>query len=148
MPDGEKRPTKAVIDVGFDKLGALVGSTIVLLAVALFPSPVRPLLLLTVTLSVIALSLAPRLHQGYVDSLEHNLRAGRVKIDPVEVFDGATRHTITATNVSLDRDTLMREIEGLRQRDAAAREGRAPRTPSWSRSPTCAPTATKRSSGC
>src|SRR5262245_11947195 len=123
VPDGEKRPTKAVIDVGFDKLGALVGSTIVLLAVAVFAYPVRPLLLLTVTLSVVALTLAPRLHQGYVESLESSLRAGRVKIDPNETFDGATRHTITATNVSLDRDTLMREIEGLRLRDAATRGG-------------------------
>jgi hypothetical protein len=123
VPDGEKRPTKSVIDVGFDKLGALVGSTIVLLAVAVFAAPVRPLLLLTVVLSIVALSLAPRLHQGYVDSLEHSLRAGRVKIEPADVLDGATRHTITATNVSMDRETLMREIEGLRLRDAAARGG-------------------------
>ncbi len=121
VPDGEKRPTKSVIDVGFDKLGALVGSTIVLLAVALLPSPGRLLLLLTVTLSVIALSLAPRLHRGYVDSLEQSLRAGRVKIDPGEALDGATRHTITHTNITLDRDTLMREIEALRVRDAATR---------------------------
>jgi hypothetical protein len=121
VPDGEKRPTKAVIDVGFDKLGALVGSTIVLLAVAVFPSPGRPLLLLTVTLSLVALTLAPRLHQGYLDSLESSLRAGRVKIDANEAFDGATRHTISQTNASFDRDTLMREIEGLRQRDAATR---------------------------
>jgi AAA family ATP:ADP antiporter len=123
VPDGEKRPTKSVIDVGFDKIGALVGSTIVLLAVAVFAAPVRPLLLLTVVLSIVALSLAPRLHQGYVDSLEHSLRAGRVKIEPADVLDGATRHTITATNVSMDRETLMREIEGLRMRDAAARGG-------------------------
>jgi hypothetical protein len=129
MPDGEKRPTKSVIDVGFDKLGALVGSTVVLLAVAVFPAPVRPLLLLTVVLSVVAISLAPRLHQGYVDSLEHSLRAGRVKIEPADVFDGATRHTITATNVSMDRDTLMREIESLRLRDAAARGGPGPADP-------------------
>ncbi len=121
VPDGEKRPTKSVIDVGFDKLGALVGSTIVLLAVALFASPGRPLLVLTVSLSVIALSLAPRLHRGYVESLEQSLRAGRVKIDPGEVVDGATRHTITQTNMTLNRDSLLREIEALRVRDAAAR---------------------------
>ncbi len=121
VPDGEKRPTKAVIDVGFDKLGALVGSTIVLLAVAVFPSPGRALLVLAVVLSVVALTLAPRLHQGYLDSLESSLLAGRVKIDPNETLDGATRFTVSQTNVNLDRDTLMREIEGLRQRDATAR---------------------------
>jgi hypothetical protein len=146
VPDLEKRPTKSVIDVGFDKLGALVGSTIVLLVVAVFPSPSRPLLVLTVTLSVVALTLAPRLHQGYLDSLESSLRAGRVKIDPNETFDGATRHTISQTNVTLDRDTLMREIESLRQRDAASRGAALPRTRSSPRSPTSAPSAPRRSS--
>jgi ATP:ADP antiporter, AAA family len=125
VPDGEKRPTKTVIDVGFDKLGALAGSTIVLVAVAVFPSPGRPLLVLAVTLCLVALSLAPRLHQGYLNSLESSLRAGRVKIDANEAFDGATRHAITQTNLSLDRDTLMREIEGLRQRDAREPGGSA-----------------------
>ena len=121
VPDGEKRPTKSVIDVGFDKLGALAGSTLVLVAVALFAYPIRPLLVLTVTLSVIALSLAPRLHRGYVESLEQSLRAGRVKIDPGDALDGATLHTISATNVSLNRDTLLKEIEALRAKDTAAR---------------------------
>jgi len=129
VPDGEKRPTKSVIDVGFDKLGALVGSTIVLLTVALFPSPDRPLLLLTATLSVIALSLAPRLHQGYVESLEQSLRAGRVKIDPGEALDRATRQTITHANVTFDRETPMREVESLRLLDAAARGGSASADP-------------------
>src|SRR5262249_12094100 len=94
-----------------------VGSTIVLLTVALFPSPDRPLLLLTATLSVIALSLAPRLHQGYVESLEQSLRAGRVKLDPGKALDRTTRQTITHTNVTLDRESLMRKTESLR--DAA-----------------------------
>jgi len=126
VPDGEKRPTKSVIDVGFDKLGALVGSTIALLAVALAPTPVRTLLALAAVLSVVALSLAPRLHRGYVDSLEQSLRAGRVRLEPADVVDEATRYTLSQTNMTLDRDTLLREIALLRDRDSMVRERAGP----------------------
>ena len=38
LPEGEKRPTKAVVDVGFDKLGALLGGATVLVVVAVAPT--------------------------------------------------------------------------------------------------------------
>jgi hypothetical protein len=126
VPDLEKRPTKSIIDVGFDKLGALAGSTIALLAVALAPAPSRTLLALVVVLSAAALTLAPSLHRGYVDALEQSLRAGRVKLEPTEVVDDATRHTLSQTNLSLDRETLLREIALLRDREGAGPERAGP----------------------
>jgi hypothetical protein len=121
LPEHEKRPTKAVVDVGFDKLGSLLGGAIALLAVALVPShTVRVLFALTVVLCVAALAFTGRLHRGYVRSLEQSLRAGRVRLSDSDVVDDATRLTLAQTGLALDRNTLLREIESIRARDEAA----------------------------
>jgi AAA family ATP:ADP antiporter len=121
LPEHEKRPTKAVVDVGFDKLGSLLGGAIALLAVALVPSQtVRVLFALAAALCVAALSFTGRLHRGYVRSLEQSLRAGRVRLSDADVVDDATRLTLAQTGLALDRHTLLREIEAIRARDEAA----------------------------
>jgi hypothetical protein len=65
-------------------------------------------------LSLGTLALTGRLHRGYVKTLEQSLRAGRVKLDSSDVQDEATLLTLAQTNLSLDREKLLREIEGLR----------------------------------
>jgi AAA family ATP:ADP antiporter len=121
LPEHEKRPTKAVVDVGFDKLGSLLGGAIALLAVALVPSQtVRVLFALSAVLCVAALAFTGRLHRGYVRSLEQSLRAGRVRLSASDVVDDATRLTLAQTGLALDRNTLLREIEAIRARDEAA----------------------------
>lgn len=118
LPEAEKRPTKAVVDVGFDKLGSLLGGALALLAVALVPTQTaRALFGLAAILCVGALAFTGRLHRGYVRTLEQSLRAGRVRLDPNEVSDEATRLTLAQTGLVLDRDTLLREIEALRSGD-------------------------------
>lgn len=118
LPEAEKRPTKAVVDVGFDKLGSLVGGAVALLAVALAPTQTaRVLFALAAVLCLAALAFTGRLHRGYVRTLEQSLRAGRVRLDPAEVSDHATQLTLAQTGLALDRDTLLREIEALRSRD-------------------------------
>ena len=115
LPEAEKRPTKAVVDVGFDKLGSLVGGAVALLAVALVPTQTaRVLFALAAVLCVAALAFTGRLHRGYVRTLEQSLRAGRVRLDLSDVPDEATRVTFAQTGLALDRDTLLREIEALR----------------------------------
>jgi hypothetical protein len=118
LPEAEKRPTEAVVDVGFDKLGSLVGGAVALLAVALVPTQTaRVLFALAAVLCVAALAFTGRLHRGYVRTLEQSLRAGRVRLDLSDVPDEATRVTFARTSLALDRDTLLREIEALRARD-------------------------------
>ena len=115
LPEGEKRPTKAVVDVGFDKLGALLGGATVLVVVAAAPSAaLRVLAGLVALLSLGTLALTGRLHRGYVKTLEQSLRAGRVKLDASDVQDEATLLTLAQTSLSLDREVLLREIEALR----------------------------------
>jgi ATP:ADP antiporter, AAA family len=118
IPEGEKRPTKAVVDVGFDKLGALAGGATVLIVVAAAPTAaLRVLAGLVALLSLGTLALTGRLHRGYVKTLEQSLRAGRVKLDSSDVQDEATLLTLAQTNLSLDRENLLREIEALRGGD-------------------------------
>jgi hypothetical protein len=121
LPEAEKRPTKAVVDVGFDKLGSLVGGALALLAVAFVPTQTaRVLFGLAAVLCVGALAFTGRLHRGYVRTLEQSLRAGRVRLDLSDVPDEATRLTFAQTSLALDRDTLLREIEALRAREEGA----------------------------
>jgi hypothetical protein len=91
----QKRPTKALLDVGADRLGAIAGSAAVLLAL-LFPAWATLLLLMLASaLAVAAVALARRLQAGYVSALAESLRAGTVQLDPGEVKDPATRALLT-----------------------------------------------------
>jgi hypothetical protein len=110
LPEGEKRPTKAVIDVAVDKLGNLVGGAIVLGVVALAPSQAaRGLYVLVMLLCGVAMALTPRLQRGYVSSLESSLRAGRVSPAEVDAVDEATRLTLLRSGFDLDRAALVRD---------------------------------------
>lgn len=115
IPEAEKRPTKAVVDVGFDKLGALLGGALVFVAVAVAPTWTIPVLFAAVAALCLAnIALTGRLHRGYVGTLEQSLRAGKVRLDAGDILDEATLLTLARTGVALDRGTLLREIEALR----------------------------------
>src|SRR5262249_10089425 len=60
-----------------------------------------------------------RLHRGYIGALEDSLRSGKVKLDDAEILDSTTRLTLYQTNMGLDRDTLLREIQALRKEPPA-----------------------------
>lgn len=111
LAESEKRPTKVVIDVACDKLGALLGGLVVLGVAALVPGQAsRVLFALAAVLCIGALALTGRLHRGYVGALEQSLRAGRVRLDDSDVLDEATRVTVFQTNLALDREALLREL--------------------------------------
>jgi ATP:ADP antiporter, AAA family len=111
LPPGQKRGSKALVDIAADKLGALLGAGLVLLLAAHRLFSDRWLWALALLAMGASLVLARRLHQGYVRALEQSLRAGLVALEPDEVLDSTTRHTMTRT--SLDRDTLLAEIRAL-----------------------------------
>ena len=115
LSEAEKRPTKAIIDVGFDKIGSFLGGAVIMGIVSVLPTAgIRVLFAVSAVLCVAALSLAGRLHRGYVGSLEQSLRAGKVRLDPEEIADEATRMTFAQTSLALDRDKLLRDIEAFR----------------------------------
>ncbi len=129
LPDAEKRATKQLVDVGFDKLGALLGGAATLTALRVLDTPERALLCLAVGLSIVAMSLTPRLHRGYVTTLAAALRAGKVRLELEDVTDSTTRLTMVEAHLTPARtprparvdtasDPLLRAIAELRSEDA------------------------------
>ena len=126
VPEAEKRRVKAVVDVSVDKAGALLGSGVVALVLAFAPATAATLLFgLACLLSLAALALSPRLHHGYVQTLEQSLLAGRVRLDAVEAIDHTTQVTLAHTG-HLERDTLLRQIALLRGEESSLDGSAAP----------------------
>lgn len=94
LSEQRKRATKALIDIGFDRAGTVIGSTIAF-SVIYVSEPRAPSLLLGVVL-VLALGtlpLARQLHVGYVSALQESLREGAKKLSLPPV-DEAARPTV------------------------------------------------------
>lgn len=95
LPQERKRPTKVILDVGMDRLGAAMGSGVVMLVLALAPAaPNTVLLALFIAMANLSLSLARRCQRGYVAALAESLRSGAVALDSEEVVDATTRTTL------------------------------------------------------
>ena len=96
IPEIHKRATKALIDVGFDRLGTAAGALITMGAVYLV-SPTSPhsqtiLLGLVVVGALCTLPIVRSLHVNYVDALEQSLREGAERLSqppPISVLPEA-----------------------------------------------------------
>ena len=100
LPRERKRPTKMIVDVGFERLGTAAGSGVVMLVLGIATTtPTRVLLALAVACAALTLALAKHFRRGYVDALADSLRSGAVNLDSVGVVD-ATHQPASA---SVDR---------------------------------------------
>ena len=110
-----KRPTKTMIDVSFDRIGLMAGSALTLGLIALLPGEaVRAVIFVTVVTAAIQLVVAYRLHHGYIGTLTERLRSGVLVLDAASIVDATTRQTLSRTMETLDRPTLLAQIEALR----------------------------------
>jgi AAA family ATP:ADP antiporter len=111
----KKRATKTIIDVGFDRLGTVIGSATTLLALWLVPARSSALLLgLAVVIALATLPLTHRLHLGYVSVLAESLRKGATRLGLPATADEGQRLTFAAElRETDDRERLMEEIEAL-----------------------------------
>jgi AAA family ATP:ADP antiporter len=131
VPQSLKRPTKAVIDVSFDRLGGLVGSGLTLAVISLWPhGALRTVTMATVAVAAIQLAVAYRLHRGYVTTLADRLRSGALQLDSASVIDATTRKTLSRTLSNLDRNVLLAKIEEARTKGAVSTELAVERTDS------------------
>lgn len=80
IPDAQRRVTKAIIDVGFDRIGTVLGSGVT--AVVLWRSRHEEVRLLWVValIALVCLPLAKWLHAGYVETLAQGLREAAPRI--------------------------------------------------------------------
>jgi ATP:ADP antiporter, AAA family len=115
LPERRKRPTKTIVDVGFDKVGAVVGGLVTLSLVSLLGGQVRLLFALAAAFAVCALLVSRRLHRGYVSALEDSLRSGVVRLDLGDVLDSTTYLTMARTGMLGDRNALLREVAALEE---------------------------------
>lgn len=98
VPPAEKRSAKQIIDVGFERLGDMLGAVInrgLMWLPALLAN--RAMLGAAATTGLLGLWIARRLDGGYVLALERSLRDRAVELNLEEVEDQTTRATLMRT---------------------------------------------------
>lgn len=118
----KKRPSKTLIDVGFDRIGTMVGGG-ALLGLAHLPLDLatRAVLVSSIAVSVASWFLASRLHEGYVAALATSLKSGAIAFDVTDSLDLTTKKTLAETTALLERDKLLERIEAFQR--AKERDG-------------------------
>jgi hypothetical protein len=93
--------------------------------VALVPTgSARGPVLMAALAGILGFLLVARLHRGYVESLTKALQSGKVEVDEADELDALTHRTIAESQVAVDREALLREIEEYRREQEAASAGR------------------------
>ena len=117
----EKRATKSLIDVGFQRLGDALGGGTVRLLLFLGPQIAQSAMLISAALIAgVGLVVARNLHQGYIGALEKSLLNRAVELDLSEVADKTTRQTMVQTQVSLDLRALgLQGVQSVSSQDPA-----------------------------
>ena len=112
MTPRDKRAVKAIIDVGVDRTGDIVGAGITqqLLWIPQ-PSQMTVLVSLAMGCAGIALLVAGRVTRGYVAALEEGLLGRRVELDLSAVDDRTTRTTVMRT---LQKSQAALSMTGIR----------------------------------
>jgi hypothetical protein len=102
LPSRQKRASKTIVDVGFDRLGDVIGGLLVQAVLLLGTAATSILSAGAAVLGLVGFALTRRLHHGYVSALESNLirRAAEVPGGPEE--DDATRSTFLHTVAQLE----------------------------------------------
>ena len=98
VPPAEKRSAKQIIDVGFERLGDMVGFGIIRCLLWVVPGAARPVMLGTAAgAGLVGIWIARRLDRGYVIALERSLRNRAVELKLEDAQDHTTRATLMRT---------------------------------------------------
>jgi AAA family ATP:ADP antiporter len=115
----EKRPTKAYVDVGSQRLGDMAGGGVILLLLFLVPGlPSSVVLALAAALAGVALLLIVRLNRGYVRQLATKLRTGSLHLDTGDALDLTTHRALEKSRITIDREELLAHIQELERSEA------------------------------
>ncbi len=126
IPAEQKRTGKVMIDVGADRAGDMVGGLLVMgiLLLPVFTESI--LLILVLVMALVCAALILGLQRNYSSQLATNLKTGQLQIDDVETVDRTTTRTLAETQLAIDRDNLLREIELHRKRSGQADDAPPP----------------------
>ena len=100
----ERRSTKGLLDVGFDRLGDLVGAAIAAVLIAFGYAVDRAALGFAAALAALGFALALRVERGYRAALAQGLHRGAPATDPSRSIDRATLATLALTGADLGLD--------------------------------------------
>lgn len=126
IPAEQKRTGKVMIDVGADRAGDMIGGFLVM-GILLLPVFTESILLvLVLVLALVCAALILSLQRSYSRQLATNLKTGQLQIDDVETVDRTTTRTLAETQLAIDRDDLLREIELHRKRSGQADDAPSP----------------------
>jgi hypothetical protein len=118
LSEQRKRSTKLLIDVGFDRIGTVVASSVIFATLLLAQDGERAsviLLVLTIATAVATLARSRPLQMGYVAVLEESLRNEAEKLRAGEAVElPATRDSVAA------RDEIVEHLKDLSGEQAAA----------------------------
>jgi hypothetical protein len=122
IPNAKKRAAKTLVDVGFDRIGTLLGSG-ALLVVARLDATIadRIVLFAAVGMAALAWLLSARLHDGYVKTLAENLKSRAISLDDDDAYDLTTKKTLAETTALLDREKLLARIEQFQRAKEASK---------------------------
>ena len=139
IPPADKRAIKAVVDVGVDRFGDILGfGAIQLLLWAAVDGRLATLVGLAIVCSLLAVAVSHRVSRGYVSALERRLLDRAVELDVEDIGDWQTR-TVAFRTLGLTQSTStaavgqaagpppissaegeLRDLEALRARNADA----------------------------
>ncbi len=130
LPPEKKRPTKALIDVGADRIGTALGSGLTMLTLLAFHDHAPQAAIVTASLVALAAALlAPRLGDGYISSLAESLRSGAVQLREQDAQDNTTLRTLSLTSVAINRESILQEIARIQSGRGALARLSAPSQP-------------------
>jgi AAA family ATP:ADP antiporter len=138
-PPHQRHQIKPILDIGFDRLGDILGGMLISIMLFAGAAAALPLMLLTAAgIGIAGVWISKRLHAGYVKALENNLLNQSIHIDISDIRDSTTRAAVMQTltdRQSLDRkqtvilpvsetrvvqDPVVNRVAALRSRDAVA----------------------------
>jgi hypothetical protein len=126
----EKRATKTIVDVGFERLGDAVGGGAVTAVLVLASQGANTVLLIAaLILALGALAVAYRLHHGYVEALESSLVRGAVRLDagvPLDLsqtIDTSVLSIALGTPQTLGGDPRGSKVAGARSSSSSSGSG-------------------------
>jgi hypothetical protein len=98
VPPAEKRSAKQIIDVGFERLGDMIGFGIIRCLLWVLSGAAQPVMLGTAAVAgLVGMWIARRLDRGYVTALERSLRNRAVELRLEDAQDHTTRATLMRT---------------------------------------------------
>lgn len=111
LAEKRKRATKALIDIGFDRVGTIAGSGLTLVALHFAGHQSAVLLGSVVALALATLPVTRQLHLGYVEALQESLRADAEKLESAPVSQRLSDPSRAVP--SPEREQLIERLEEL-----------------------------------